>query len=536
MTKFYLAYTSFVGEKDQQVFAGCEVGAEPKIISFNELSLNEKEIIIFNAPPLIDYLRKTKTALPGGVIDIFQIFKQVRGRQKKYHKASDTQLLWVVFNEFIENQEQLKDVIRTLTGPSSKVVENALEEKLLIFVKYMADVHQKLLASLIKKNEIERYETIEKPFNEILIARQYEGIFLSSKLLNERIDHLKKESDKINKKLRYEYDISSLRCTNEIKSALEKNGLRFLSKLVSNLNSKSFWSFVKAGSTHNQLLKLLHDLYKISFDKNELTKIVLDEQGKAFPFFDCYGTITSRTQVRTPHIQQLKRTSRDIVIAKEGHSLIYADYSQFEPGILASLAKDEKLIDYYNNEDLYSILSIELFGNSSYRPLSKTIFLSFMYGMSSLALDAVVKEYFDGLESKSDSKVLNFFDKFKNLRPFKKELEELALKEKRIGSSLGNYRYFNITANNRLLRKERRCVLSQRIQGTASLILKTAIMSCCQDKEIEFLIPMHDAALFQVPAGIINEKKTLIGIEFENAMVKFCPDLKPKVIFKEFTA
>jgi hypothetical protein len=60
-------------------------------------------------------------------------------------------------------------------------------------------------------------------------------------------------------------------------------------------------------------------------------------------------------------------------------------------------------------------------------------------------------------------------------------------------------------------------------------------MNCCRDGEIEFLIPMHDAALFQVPIKLEEQKKEIIKKEFETAMLYYCPSLKPKVSFKKFT-
>jgi DNA polymerase-1 len=237
-----------------------------------------------------------------------------------------------------------------------------------------------------------------------------------------------------------------------------------------------------------------------------------------------------------PHIQQLKKTSRDIFSAKENYTLLYADYSQFEPGILANLAEDEKLIECYNQEDLYTSLSVELFGNKDLRPFCKIIFLSFMYGMSSTGLENLVKDFFHekGIDKKEE--LQNFFGEFTNLIPYKTQQQEIAFREKRICSSLGNYRNFDTDRTSKHLpNKVKRWVLSQKVQGTASLILKTAIMNCCRDTEIEFLIPMHDAALFQVPTEMIDQKKVIIKDEFEKAMLLYCPKLKPKVIFKKFT-
>jgi DNA polymerase-1 len=534
--KFFLVSTLNISEDGiQPIFIGCGENLQPKIISLKEIDLKTKELIVFNAPILIDYLRREKIDMPKGFIDVFQIFKLIKGKPIKYHRYSESQILWNVFNEFIEDKEELKIVIDALNFSTKKIIETKAESKLLLFASCLIKIYSLLIIKLKDKGESDRYENIEKPFNNILATRQYDGIVLSQKALHEKIEIISKELNILNKRIRYEYNIFNPQNTAEVKFALQKNNFAYLSKMVTAIQAKSFWNFVKTGSEQNEFLNILYNAYRTSFDKNSLIKIIVEDNGKVYPVFDCCGTVTSRTQVRMPQIQQLKKTSRDIFSAKENYALIYADYSQFEPGILANLAEDERLIQCYNQEDLYSSLSLELFGNKGSRPFCKIIFLAFMYGMSSKGLENLVEDFFDSKGIGKKEELQNFFGKFINLIPYKSRLEAIAIKEKRISSSLGNHRYFSTKSNSHLPNKVKRWVLSQKVQGTASLILKTAIMNCCGDKEIEFLIPMHDAALFQVPNESLEQKKVVIKREFENAMLQYCPNLKPKVAFKKFT-
>jgi len=535
--KFFVVFTIDISnEGTQPIFIGCKEGSQPQIISLDTIDFKVTELIVFNASPLIDYLRQNKIDLPKGFIDVFQIYKLIKGKPTRYHRHSEPQVLWNIFNEFIEDKEELKRVIDTLNSSSKKIIKTKAENNLLLFASYLKQMYSLLLIELTNKGESDRYENIEKPFNNILASRQYQGIFLSQKTLHEKIEVISKELNELNKRIRYEHNIFNPQNTSEVKSALQKNNFAYLSRIVKAVDKKSFWNFVKTGSEQNEFLKLLYDAYRISFDKNSLVKIIVEDDGKVYPVFDCCGTVTSRTQVRMPHIQQLKKTSRDIFSAKENYTLLYADYSQFEPGILANLAEDKKLIECYNQEDLYTSLSIELFGNTDLRPFCKIIFLSFMYGMSSTGLENLVKDFFNEKGIGKKEELQNFFGKFTNLIPYKAEQQEIAFREKRICSSLGNYRNFDTAKTSKHLpNKFKRWVLSQKVQGTASLILKTAIMNCCRDAEIEFLIPMHDAALFQVPTELIEQKKEIIKKEFENAMLLYCPKLKPKVVFKKFT-
>lgn len=534
--ELFLIYTLNISEEGiNPIFISFDENSIPKIIFLKEIDLINRELIVFNAPPVIDYLRRNKIDLPKSIVDLLQIFKLIKGKPTKYHKYSEAQVLYTVFKEFIEDKDHLKTLIHLLNSSSLKIIETKSEELLFPLLPYLKKVYTIMLNELKNKNEFERYETVEKPVNFILANRQYEGIYLSQKTLNEKIEVVSKQLNILNKRIRFDYDIFNPQNTLEVKSALQKNNFRYLSKIVKLGNKKTFWNFVKTGSEHNDFLKLLYDAYRISFDKNSLIKIIVEKDGKVYPIFDCCGTVTSRILVRMPHVQQLKKTSRDIFSSKDGYTLLYADYSQFEPGILANLANDEKLIECYNQEDLYASLSVELFGNKDLRPFCKIIFLSFMYGMSDTGLENLVKDFFHENEVKIKEALQKFFGKFTKLIPYKSHLQEAALTEKRISSSLGNHRYFDHKSNKFLPNKVKRWVLSQKVQGTASLILKLAIINCCRDEMIEFLIPMHDAALFQVPTELVEQKKEIIKKEFENAMLVYCPKLKPKVVFKKFT-
>ena len=529
---YFLTSTTFYSNQDSQsIFIGCKEGDTPTQISLDQEILDTFQIVTFDSTILVEYCRNRNLILPKSIIDVFQLFKLVTGRPKKYHKLSQTKLIWIIFSQFVE-EDEMKSIIEILDYSPKQISETNSMPQLIKFNIFFQQVFFSLESTLKLKQEFERYYKIEKPFNELLCQRQYFGIFISHKLLSEKIERVTKELNYFTKQLRYDYNIFSPQNVFEIKNALKTKNYEYLSKAI---NTKSFWSFVKSGSEHDKFLKLLYDTYRLGFDKKSLLKIIVENDGKTYPIFDCCGSITSRTLVRMPYVQQLKRSSRDIFVAKVGYTLLYVDYSQFEPGILASLANDETLINCYNQVDLYKSLSIELFGNEQYRPLCKIIFLSFMYGMSIKGLEYLIKDFFHDNNDIKASNISTFFSKFKSLVPYKNELEKIAFEEERVCSCLGNYRYFENKSTATIPSKVKRWILSQKVQGTASLILKTAILQCILDNEIEFLIPMHDAALFQIPVTKLEDKKAFIKNEFENAFLKYCSKIKPKVLFKDFT-
>lgn len=66
---------------------------------------------------------------------------------------------------------------------------------------------------------------------------------------------------------------------------------------------------------------------------------------------------------------------RCIIIPEKDKEFIYIDYCQFEAGILAHEANDDKLIKMYNTSDIYTQISNKLGEENVSRDLAKkTIF------------------------------------------------------------------------------------------------------------------------------------------------------------------
>ena len=72
-------------------------------------------------------------------------------------------------------------------------------------------------------------------------------------------------------------------------------------------------------------------------------------------------------------------------------------------------------------------------------------------------------------------------------------------------------------------KKEGLSAISQVVQGEGSLIFKKALIEVCGLKDIEPLLPMHDALLFQSPVSttfnaVIDIFVRVIGDHFDNAI------------------
>lgn len=257
--------------------------------------------------------------------------------------------------------------------------------------------------------------------------------------------------------------------------------------------------------------------------------------GRVHPMFHPMGTISGRILVSDPHLQELRRRFRGTISAEAGFEIAYFDYSQFEPGIMASVSNDETLIELYNTGDVYAALSQHIFGSNLYRDVSKKIFLAFSYGMSAEGISALVvgKNGDQSRRTEVETAVNRFFSQFHSLTQFKADAEHQLQRDGSVCSLLGNHRRRN--RDGVLNAKEKRWALSHKIQGTASLIFKRALLAI----EREFghdaiILPMHDAIVMQFHTAVASEASEMVQTLMKAAFVEHCPQLKVKVTAGKF--
>jgi DNA polymerase I-like protein with 3'-5' exonuclease and polymerase domains len=277
-------------------------------------------------------------------------------------------------------------------------------------------------------------------------------------------------------------------------------------------------------------LKNLATARNSGIDYNALLRYNLDQYDRIYPRFDIVGTVTSRILVESPGFQYLKKTSRSIIVPSKDYSLLYADFAQFEPGIVAHHSKDKNLIELYNKGDIYSELSVALFGDISNRKLSKIIFLSFLYGMSQKNIGRLIEKV---SSSEAQANAFSFFDKFDTLCLWKDKVCEAGKKNGFAETSFGNKRYTKNSDS--LSAKELRWIPNQIVQGTASLIFKRSLIELSKKRGcIHFLLPMHDAILVEVPIKNEFEEKKYIEEVFIRNFEAECPEINAKVTFERF--
>ena len=415
------------------------------------------------------------------IIDLEGLVKQ--NNQIEYSTLSN--MKWDLLGT-LRNQNLIKDDFKI----SKETVKELLKAIYKLYLG-LADRDQE---------EMDRYNIIEKKINRIIYERQIRGIAISKSIISGRAKELEEREYNLKNQLQLDYGLFQPTSKTYLDKHFEQRGYIY---------HKSHLYTLKTNIV-DKLDELLYDLNRTNYELSAFSLLSLSNWGagkRTYPSYHGFGTITSRITLRNPAIQNIRKSNRDIFIADPGKRLYYIDYSQFEAGILASLSQDKALLKLYNKNDIYSDLAIKVFGDRTLREKAKIEFYKYIYGFRS-----------------KDKSIASYFEKFVSLAKYKNEIESELETNGRIGSTLGNYRYKSGTLDNNTW------ALSHKIQSIASLILKESLISVYESVEdVEFLIPMHDAALYQIDQDFFEQRVEEIKEIFTKCFSNKCPGIKAKV-------
>jgi DNA polymerase I-like protein with 3'-5' exonuclease and polymerase domains len=445
--------------------------------------LDTDTLISFQTSDLTREIRSKNLKTIPNIIDLESLEKQISQRGSSDQDSKN----WKVLNILREHN---------IIDEEFKLKKETFE----LFLNHIATLYNSLID--LNENENERFEKIEQKINRLLYERQIEGIRYSKNIAINKSKELEREVFKIKNILQLEY--------NMFMPENEKQQREYLvSKNYTIIRSIQY--SLKINRHKDKVCELLYNLVRNQKDLDSLL-FILSYWGsteRTFPTYIGFGTITSRITMRQPSIQNMRKENRSIVIADHLKKLLYIDYSQFEAGILASLSEDEELIKLYNN-DIYKDLARYVFSNEEKRSEAKIIFYRYMYGDKTLR-----------------GKAKSYFKNFPKLVSFKKAIDEEVRLKRIVGTPLGNFRQSF----------DNKCTwgLSHKIQATASLIFKNSLVRVYEEvKDAEFLIPMHDAALYQISELQYEDCKEKMIKIFEEEFSRFCPEIKPRVNCESF--
>ncbi|MCD2421784.1 DNA polymerase [Niabella pedocola] len=441
----------------------------------------EDILVSFQTTDLIREISSREAVLPI-IIDLESLEKQVAQEGKDLRNYSEWKVL-----------KRLK--YHKIIDPSFKITRENIKD----FLQNIFNFYKFLIEK--DSTETARFENIERKINAIIHKVQKAGISVNLEIAEKRCKELEKIIYVIKNELQLKHLIFA---PDNIKAQI-----KYIKERNYPIIKSPFYTF-RIRKRGDEVCRLFYELIRNQRDLDSLLFMLSQWGGKkhTHPTYLGFGTITSRIILREPSLQNLRKSNRDIIVPDKGMKLLYIDYAQFEAGILASLSKDAALINLYKS-DIYIDIATKVLGDKNERSDAKIIFYRYMYGDRSLPKEAIL-----------------YFQQFDKLQAYEAEVKNELLKEKIIGTENGNFR--------KLYEDETGWALSHKVQATASYIYKSALIRVADEvKSAEFLIPMHDGTVYQIPIKDNGTVALSIKNIYKEEFQKICPDIEPIFTVKD---
>ncbi|MBR0028168.1 MAG: DNA polymerase I, partial [Clostridia bacterium] len=265
-----------------------------------------------------------------------------------------------------------------------------------------------------------------------------------------------------------------------------------------------------------------------------LRAVINPETHRIHSVFTQTVTVTGRLSSTEPNLQniptrtELGREIRKMFVAKEGYTLVDADYSQIELRVLAHIANDETMINAFKNgEDIHAVTASQVLGiplsevTKQQRSSAKAVNFGIVYGIGefSLAQDLHIsvkeaKAYID-----------SYLEKYHGVRNYMSEIKEQAKKDGYVKTMMNRIRYIpELKSPNYNIRQfGERVALNTPIQGTAADIIKLAMVRVDQrliseNLKSRLILQVHDELIVEAAEDEVDEVKRILSEEMQGAM------------------
>jgi len=280
-------------------------------------------------------------------------------------------------------------------------------------------------------------------------------------------------------------------------------------------------------STGEEVLeKIDHPIAKKILQWRELSKLkstyvdalpdILAADGRLHTSFNQALTTTGRLSSTQPNLQNIPiRTARgqrvrQAFIADTGKKLLSMDYSQIELRILAHISDDPGLQRAFRDDlDIHAATAAEIFNvdlkhvTSEQRRSAKAVNFGIAYGQGAFGLAENL-----GIPNKDAKEIIErYFKKFAGVREYITDTVKRAHEVGYVETLFGRRRYIEeLSAKNPMLKKfGERAAINAPIQGTASDLVKKAMIDIGEHVPVDMLLQVHDELIFEGIEAVLQQ-------------------------------
>ncbi len=401
----------------------------------------------------------------------------------------------------------------------------------------LAPLAAEMKKKLEESNMLGLYEDIEVPLARVLFEMERRGFALDipslkdfSLALDEAVKSL---TDMIYESVGHEFNINSPK----------QLGVA----LFDELGLPAFKKTQSGYSTNAEVLEKLrpyHPIIDMILNYRQVAKLkstyadgllaVVGEDGRVRTKFKQTVAATGRLSSIEPNLQnipvrtELGREMRRCFVAREGYTLVDADYSQIELRLLAAISGDENMCDAFRRGvDVHTVTASQVFDlpeeevTSELRKRAKAVNFGIVYGIGdfSLANDIGVSK------KEAGEYIKNYKATYKGVAEYLDKTIENAYADGYVTTMFGRRRYIPELASPKAMMKKfgERVAMNSPIQGSAADIIKLAMINvekALSESRLDarLILQIHDELIVEASEKDAEQVKEILVSEMENAV------------------
>ncbi len=396
----------------------------------------------------------------------------------------------------------------------------------------LMEAWKKINRDLEKKDLFKLYTEIELPLVKVLFEMEREGITINTEVLDELAPKYKAEIEKIKDRIVFLADEDF-----NINSPKQLGTILFEKLHLPDRNNKKHSTAVDVleslSGEHPIIDEILRyrTITKLYSTYIEGMRQYIRADGKIHTIFNQTTAVTGRLSSNEPNLQNIPvrteegRELRKMFVASKGCQLLSADYSQIELRLLAHYSGDPVLCKAYQEGlDIHTATAAQIFGvnindvTPEMRRSAKAVNFGIIYGISPYGLaqnlgvnQSVAREYID-----------KYFKTYPTIKQFLDSSVEMYKQKGYVSTLFGRIRTFdNVVPNSRDARFSERAAMNMPLQGTASDIIKIAMLNVRNELikrnlKTKLILQIHDELILDVPNNEIDEVRELVREKMEN--------------------
>ncbi len=404
---------------------------------------------------------------------------------------------------------------------------------------------------LIELNAQKLFEEVEIPLIDILSDMEREGVRINKDFLDEYSVELGKQVTELEKRI---YELSGGLNFN-IASPKQLGEVLFdhlkLDPKAKKTKTGQYQTGedVLSGLSEHEIVRCILDIRQLQKLKSTyvdaLPALINQKTGRVHTSFNQAVAATGRLSSTNPNVQNIPiRTEKGREIRKafiprnDDFVLLSADYSQIELRVIASISKEENMIDAFKNGiDIHTATASKVYHipleevTSDQRRNAKAVNFGIIYGQSAFGLSQNL-----GIPRKEAAIIIEeYFLQYPRIKEYMNNTINFAKEHGFVETLLGRRRYLSdINSANFTVRGfAERNAINAPIQGSAADMIKVAmirIKSAMGNKQwaiekSKMILQVHDELLFDVHKSEVEQMKKLVKQEMESAMILAVPVL-----------